>query len=329
MLGLQVIALLISDVVGNDLDYISSGPTVPDFTTPRQCLDLLETLGVLGTAPQSVVQLLQAEAKQPEFTKDILGQGESDFEQVVQKNQPSFHCNNVQNVIIGSNEIALQAAARAAHEAGYGAFVLSSEVIGDADDVGAMFAQLAAYACRSLRCGRGADTELVAAEIELVRRGISKTTISGLRQVIEECAHNGRPICLLAAGETTVQVRGSGFGGRCQQMALSAAVTMDRLMCGDSDMEHEFSVAFLTAGTDGQDGPTDAAGAVVDPGLVGRAIRSGAGNPAEVAANNDSYTFLARFERGRNLLKTGLTGTNVMDLHIILIEQVKNTGSAM
>jgi glycerate 2-kinase len=115
----QVIALVISDVVGNNLDYISSGPTVPDFTTPRQCLDLLESLGVLSSAPQSVVELLQSKAELPEFTKDI------DLEQVVQKNQPSFHCENVQNIIIGSNEIALQAAERAARDCGYGAFVLS------------------------------------------------------------------------------------------------------------------------------------------------------------------------------------------------------------
>jgi len=207
---------------------------------------------------------------------------------------------------------------------------LSSEIVGDADDIGRMFAQLATYVCRSLQCGRGADAELVASEIELVQqRGVSKKTITALRQVIEESSHTGRAICLLAAGETTVQVKGKGVGGRCQQMALSAAVAMDRLMSGNSDMAHEFAVVFLTAGTDGQDGPTDAAGAVVDPRLVDRAKRSGAGDPAEFLANNDTNTFLARFERGRNLLKTGLTGTNVMDLQIVLIEQCKTSSSAM
>lgn len=321
----QVIALLISDVVGNDLDYISSGPTVPDFTTPRQCLDLLETLGVLPIAPRSVVELLQTKANLPEFTKDITegGSENSDLEQVVQKNQPSFHCKNVQNLIIGSNEVALQAAALAATNAGYAAFILSSEIVGDANDIGEMFAQLATFICRSLRSVRGADADLVATEIALVGRGVGKKTITALSRVIEESAHTGRPVCVLAAGETTVQVRGNGVGGRCQQMALASAIAMDKLMTSVSDIEHEFAVVFLAAGTDGQDGPTDAAGSVVDPGLVSRAKRSGSGNPVDSVTRNDANTFFKNFERGRNLLKTGLTGTNVMDLHLLLIEQCK------
>jgi len=323
----QVIALIISDVVGNDLGFISSGPTVTDFTTPQQCLDLLDTFGVTATAPESVVQLLCDQARLPEFTKDSVGRSENiELEQVVKKNQPSFHCGNVQNVLIGSNEIALQAAERMARDAGYGAFVLSSEVVGDAETVGDTFARLADYICRSLHCGRGADQALVLAEMELVRRGISKPTITALRTVIEESAHIGRPICVLAAGETTVQVRGNGTGGRCQQMALSAAICMHELMASGSDLEHDFGIAFLTAGTDGQDGPTDAAGALADPGLVARAARNGVGDAETFLKDNDAYSFFSRVDKGRNLIKTGLTGTNVMDIQILLVAQCQ-TGS--
>jgi len=317
----QVISLIISDVVGNDLGFISSGPAVRDFTTPQQCLDLLDTFGVTAAAPPSVVQLLRDEASLPEFTKDSVGHGvNNNLDQVVQKNEPSFSCENAQNVIIGSNVIALQAAERMARDAGYGAFVLSSEVVGDAEMVGETFARLADYICRSLRCGRGTDQALVLAELELVRREISKPTITALRREIEESAHIGRPICVLAAGETTVQVRGSGTGGRCQQMALSAAIHMHRLMADGSDLEHDFGVAFLTAGTDGQDGPTDAAGALADPGLIGRAARSGI-DAETFLRENDAYTFFSQVDKGRNLLKTGLTGTNVMDVHILLVAQ--------
>ena len=320
----QVISLIISDVIGNDLGFISSGPSVTDFTTPQQCLDLLDTFGITASAPQSVVQLLRAEASLPEFTKVGVSRDENvNLEQVVQKNQPSFHCENAQNLIIGSNEIALRAAERMARDAGYGAFVLSSEVVGDAEMVGDTFARLADYICRSLQCGRGANQALVAAELELVRRGITKPTITALRKVIEESSHIGQPICVLAAGETTVQVRGSGTGGRCQQMALSAAIRMHRLMSDGSDLEHDFGVAFLTAGTDGQDGPTDAAGALADPGLVARAAKSGIGDAEAFLKNNDAYSFFSRVDKGRNLLKTGLTGTNVMDVQILLVAQCK------
>jgi len=323
----QVISLLISDVVGNDLGFISSGPTITDFTTPQQCLDLLDTFGITAAAPESVVRLLREQACLPEFTKDSVVRGENiELEQVVQKNQPSFHCGNVQNFLIGSNEIALRAAERAACDAGYGAFVLSSEVVGDAETVGDTFARLADYICRSLCCGRGADQALVLAEMELIRRGISKPTITALRTVIEKSAHMGQPICVLAAGETTVQVRGNGIGGRCQQMALSAAIRMHELMASGSDLEHDFGVAFLTAGTDGQDGPTEAAGALADPGLVARALRSGIGDAEAFVKDNDAFTFFSRVDKGRNLIKTGLTGTNVMDVHILLVSQCQ-TGS--
>ena len=325
----QVIALMISDVVGNDLGFISSGPTVTDLTTPQQCLDLLDTFGITSTAPESVVRLLREQARLQECTKDGVSCGENmELEQVVQKNEPSFHCGNVQNMLIGSNEIALQAAERTASDAGYGVFVLSSEVVGDAETVGDTFARLADYICRSLRCGRGADQALVLAEMELVRRGISKPTITALRRVIEESAHMGRPVCVLAAGETTVQVRGNGTGGRCQQMALSAAVQMHQLMASGSDLEHDFGVAFLAAGTDGQDGPTEAAGALADPGLVSRAAKNGVGDAEAFLKDNDAFTFFSRVDKGRNLIKTGLTGTNVMDVYILLVAQCQ-TGSGI
>lgn len=322
----QVIALIISDVVGNDLGFISSGPTVTDFTTPQQCLDLLDTFGITATAPESVVRLLRDQARLPKFTKGNVGRGENIELEPVVENQPSFHCGNAHNVLIGSNVIALQAAERMARDAGYGAFVLSSEVVGDAEVVGDTFSRLADYICRSLHCGRGADQALVLAEMELIRRGISKPAITALRTEIEKSAHIGRPICVLAAGETTVQVRGNGIGGRCQQMALSAAIHMHQLMASGSDLEHDFGVAFLTAGTDGQDGPTDAAGALADPGLVVRAARSGVGDAEAFLKDNDAYTFFSRVDKGRNQIKTGLTGTNVMDVHILLVAQCQ-TGS--
>ena len=241
--------------------------------------------------------------------------------QVVQKNQPSFHCENVKNLIIGSNEIALEAALRYAQSLGYVSFVLSHTIVGDATERGQMFAQLADFICRSLSAGRMADPSLVEAELDIVQCGVDKTTINRLRWLLEESGHTGRPVCVLAAGETTVNVSGGGVGGRNQQMALAAAIGMDNLM--RDDVAHEFAVEFLSSGTDGQDGPTDAAGALADPEMVRRSAKSSLLDAETFLRDNDSYGFFSRVDKGRNHVKTGLTGTNVMDLQVLLISKCR------
>jgi len=323
----QVIALLISDVVGNDLQFLSSGPTVPDFTTPQQCLDLINRFGCIDETPRSVLQVLEQKARQPEFKKEIVGHGENiDFEQIVQKNQPSFPCTNVQNLIIGSNVIALEACEHYARSLGYSAFQLSHTIVGDATERGQMFALLANYVCRSLSCKRGSDLNLVEAELDLVRCGISKSKINELRYLLEASYNLRKPVCILAAGETTVEVKGKGVGGRNQQMVLSAALGMHNLM--KDNIMYEFAVTFLSGGTDGEDGPTDAAGAIADSHLVQRALKNNLDLELYMQ-NNDTYNFFAKVDMGRNLLKTGLTGTNVMDLQILLISHCNPEISAM
>jgi glycerate-2-kinase len=122
----------------------------------------------------------------------------------------------------------------------------------------------------------------------------------------------GERRCLLSGGETTVTVRGTGKGGRNQELALAFAL----------DIEGRDGLSLLSAGTDGTDGPTDAAGAVVDGTTAPKARELGM-NPMEYLANNDSYTFFQKFDEltgGKAHLTTGPTGTNVMDMQIILVE---------
>ncbi|MGH0118385.1 UNVERIFIED_CONTAM: hypothetical protein FKN15_047790 [Acipenser sinensis] len=133
-------------------------------------------------------------------------------------------------------------------------------------------------------------------------------------KVLEEC--RGGALCLLSGGEPTVQLRGKGKGGRNQELALRVAVELAQ---GGSSLPAPLGVAFLSGGTDGQDGPTDAAGAIADPLLVSEAREQGL-DPAEFLDNNDSYTFFTRLSRGDRLIRTGLTGTNVMDVHLVLIQ---------
>jgi hydroxypyruvate reductase len=238
-------ALLLSDVIGDDLDVIGSGPTAPDASTYADAVAILEKYGILGQAPASVRDRLTGDA--PETPKP---------------GDPLFR--NVRNTIVGSNRLALDAAAAKATELGYRTLVLASEVEGETRDVARMHAAIAR---------------------EIVRYG---------RPVKP-------PACIVTGGETTVTLRGGGLGGRNQEFVLAAAIDI----AGLSD------VAVFSAGTDGTDGPTDAAGAIADGSTLRR-------NPAarQFLDANDSYHY---FEGLKDLVKTGPTNTNVMDVRLVLV----------
>jgi len=243
-----VLALILSDVVGDDLDVIGSGPTVPDRSTFAEARRIIEKYGLADRVPTTVS--LRLGGNVPDTPKP----GDRIFAKV-------------QNLIVGSNRLAVDAAARRARELGFHTLVLSTFVEGEAREVARVHAGIA----RELRA-RGRPVKL--------------------------------PACVISGGETTVTVHGSGLGGRNQEFALAAALHIAGLE----------DVAILSAGTDGTDGPTDAAGAIADGTTVARAERAEI-RPGEFLANNDSYHF---FERMGDLVKTGPTGTNVADIQIIL-----------
>jgi glycerate 2-kinase len=250
----RVLSLILSDVIGDPLDFIASGPTSPDTTTWADALAIVTRYDTAGEMPQKILQLLKdgSAGKIPDTPK---------------KGSPLF--NRVENIIIGSNRIATEAAKKKAQELGYEPVVLTTELQGEARD-----------AARWL-----------------------------YRQVLESqsCLASGRKkICLIAGGETTVTVRGRGLGGRNTEMALAFATAI----------EGTAGITFLSAGTDGTDGPTDAAGAIIDGQTIPKARALGL-DPQSFLDDNDSYRF---FEKTGGLVKTGPTGTNVMDLQIILIE---------
>ena len=173
----------------------------------------------------------------------------------------------VQNLIVGSNQLALDAAAAAARGLGYRPLILSSFIEGETRDVARVHA------------------------------AIAKEVLSSGRPV-------KRPACVISGGETTVTIKGDGLGGRNQEFALAAAMDIAAIP----------GVLMLSGGTDGSDGPTDAAGALCDGTTVARAEKLGL-NAADFLARNDSYHF---FEPLGDLIKTGPTGTNVMDVRLAL-----------
>ncbi len=234
----RVLTLILSDVIGDDLDVIGSGPTVPDRSTVADATAILRRYGI---EPPPLV-----ETPKP---------GSPVFERV-------------QNVVVGSNKLAVDAAAIEARALGYNTVLLTTFLQGEAREVAHVFAAIA-------------------------------------KQIAATGAPAVRPACILAGGETTVTVRGNGRGGRNQELALAAAI----------DIAGMPGVALLSAGTDGTDGPTDAAGATVSGSTGTQAAVRGIDARAYLDAN-DSYSF---FKSTGELLRTGPTGTNVMDLQVLLV----------
>ena len=241
----KLVTLVLSDVLGDPLDVIASGPTVADPTTYADALAFLDKYHLMEEAPAGVLDHLKAgkQGELPETVKD----GEACLQDTA-------------TYIIGSLPIAAKAALAGAHACGYSAEILTTKLEGEASRVGQEMA------------GR-------------------------LKKMAEREAG---PACLIAGGETTVTVRGQGKGGRNQETALSAALALQGLQ----------DCLFVSLATDGEDGPTDAAGAFVDGSIIAEGEKLGL-DASDYLARNDAYTYL---EKTGNLIKIGPTGTNVNDL---------------
>ena len=249
-----VVSLILSDVVGDRIDSIASGPTVPDDTTFTDCLEIIEKYRLRDKVPHRVLHYLQ------DGLQGRVGE-------TPKKGDPIFENSNY--FVIGNNLLALRAAAAKAEELGYRPFILSSYIEGEAREV-AIFHSA----------------------------------------IIKELLGSGNPIpppaCLISGGETTVTVKGSGIGGRNLEFVLQLAMEINGLP----------GVTVLSAGTDGIDGNSDAAGALADGETVSRAIQRGL-SPQSFLDNNDSYTF---FRELGDLIITGPTETNVLDVRIMVEE---------
>ena len=246
--------LVISDVVGDDLSVIASGPTVGDASRFQDALDVLGRFGGEAEYPPAVVARLRrgADAGVPETPTP---------------GDPRLA--RTDTTLIGSRRDAMSGVATAASALGYQVLRIDDAVVGEA--------RAAARA--------------------------------HLRAVLARAADVGRPSCVVSSGETTVHVTGHGKGGRNQEFALAAAQLLAESGAGRSP------VAIASAGTDGVDGPTDAAGAVADATTVARA-RAARLAPDRFLFDNNAYAF---FDALGDLIHTGPTGTNVGDLQIILL----------
>lgn len=227
--------------------------------------------------------------------------------------EPSSAFSHVNNVIIGSNSIAVAAAQERANNVGFETMNISNAIDGEAKQVAAMFVDLAKCICERFIPGPSTVGEWLAESFK-----VNKDKIEELEDMLQKAVQGNKPVFIIGAGETTVTIRGKGKGGRNQELALAAGIAMNKSSALQTYHQDGFLVTLLSAGTDGQDGPTDAAGAVADLGQVARASESGL-DPSAFLDNNDSYTFYRALDQGKDLVVTGLTGTNVMDIQILLV----------
>lgn len=242
----RVVGLIVSDVVGNPLDVIASGPLTPCSTTPHDALRVLEKYDLTATVPRSVRTVLHAP-----------------------RDGTPASFSHVSTQIVLDNRAALDGAARAAARLAYDVRITDEPVTGIAREAGRHIARDALATARALRA---VDP----------------------------------PVCIVSGGETTVVVSGTGKGGRNQELILAAAIELaggERVTVG-------------SVGTDGVDGPTDAAGGVADESTIGTAQAAGF-DALEALRDNDSYSLLGA---AGALLRTGATGTNVMDVQVVLID---------
>lgn len=280
--------LILSDVIGDPLDIIASGPTVPNYSTPANCLEIFRKLNAEKMIPDIVIQYLQ--------------QAEKDQQKRGQVDPVNFP--HVQNVLVGSNRFAVNAAVKKAESIGYTPVVVSTELSGEARDVGHMYSDLACFAWN------GSLPQLSPVTKDVLTDDLFNKII---------IARNAKkPVCIIGAGETTVTLKGKGTGGRSQEMALAIAIDINENFNQFPLGKNPGGLVLLSAGTDGQDGPTPAAGAVAGPFQVLDAMNEGL-NPKEFLRNNDSFTFYSSFQNGRDHVVTGLTGTNVMDIQVLLV----------
>lgn len=245
------VCLILSDVVGDRLDVIASGPTVGDSSSFADALTIIDKYSLQNRLPSSVLHYL-------------LEGADGSIADTPKPDNPVFQ--NVHNYIIGSNGIALESSAKKAEELGF-------------------------------------ETHTVT---DSIQEDVTETANFILKTINNQKSTGKKPVCLLFGGEPTVKVSGKGLGGRNQHLALYLAT---KICC-------KKNITILCAGTDGTDGPTDAAGAVVDYETATKAVEKGI-DPNHYLSNCDSYRF---FQQVGGHIITGNTGTNVMDIIVAIVQ---------
>lgn len=284
----EILSLILSDIVGDPLDLIASGPTVENQDQPSAAINIIEKFDLYNQLSDSV--------------KTVLNES---------RNNKEFPRSKVKNFIIGSNKISINAAKDEAKNLGYYPIDLSNVVTGNISNIAQEYVKLIKIII---------DFMTKKINEEFLKEAASSLNIPGIsnKSLDDEIISNlkNKDICLILGGEITVAVKGTGVGGRNQQLALE----FSKLVYKHREHFNNFEVYLLSAGTDGIDGPTDAAGAIGYLDLVSDAEKANI-DVDKYLLNNDSYNFFKQFQNGLLHVITGHTNTNVMDIHLIIIKK--------
>ncbi|KAF2362344.1 MOFRL domain [Trinorchestia longiramus] len=313
----KVVTLILSDVINSPLDIIASGPTFPNKDPPGAALDVLTKYKI--DAPSSVMEVM-----------------------LDHKPIEAAQLRHVTNYVIGDNNLALNAAQNFLQTVfGENCFIVTASLQGNASDIGKSLALLSQIILTGYKQGTLGDCtqfqtkpkatmdsagkfiEPIESKSEIVFENLLESLhvrdSSAFLRNLARCVSDKKPCCILFGGETTVKVTGTGTGGRNQEMVLAFTVHIEQLL---SESQPAGTVGFVSAGTDGIDGPTDAAGAstfwTAKENLYKEAQLAGL-KPESFLVNNDSNTFFRNLQSGKYLLKPGHTATNVMDLQLLYL----------
>ncbi|KAK0167805.1 hypothetical protein PV327_001665 [Microctonus hyperodae] len=321
----NIIGLILSDIIEDPVELIASGPTVYSPKSPEDVIRILNKYEIFDEIDG-------------EMKKILISQELNNDESFLDKQQLFTH---VQNIIIGNNSLAIEAAQSESLRKNLNPIVLFNNVQGVVSDVSTMYGKICYLICQVLMKSLSKDDFISSIKADS-HLSVLTEQLDKIYNTLQDSSDQG--FILIAGGEPTVTVSGTGKDGRNQELALRFSLDWFKIV-EDHPQLTKCNVVFLSAGTDGQDGPTDAAGAFGYSDINSTVLKfyhainseykatiSENNNPTirqniegmipeNVLRNNDSYTFYSRFNNGSDLLKTGITGTNVMDLHLIYIKK--------
>lgn len=313
-----MVSLIISDVIGDPISMIASGPTVHDQVTAHQCYEIFNRLKVYDMIPSSILQHLKRqiahEASMVRFKKPAMTSPlRSDS-----KRQMKEGAERVQNVLVGSNSIACQAAFLRARELGYLPYILTTALEGEAFKTGRMLGKLGLFMLMCFDRKLASHINVLKLELDIIKDGVTKKQINEIITLVNTATNMACSAVIISGGESVVNVKGDGIGGRNLELAVGASIQFQELL-KLSEPRPTPDITLLSADTDGEDGPNCfAAGAVINENFGIEAQLDGY-SCEDALNNNDTYTLLKSVKGGSHLVVTRMTGTNVMDIQVMIV----------
>ncbi|XP_055299921.1 glycerate kinase [Sitodiplosis mosellana] len=288
-----VITFIISDIIGDPIDLIASGPTVlsQNLGTEERSIDILKRFNLWDSLPAHIQKAISENATTLSLPK----------------------AENIQNIIIANNEIAVNAVATEAAQRQLKAIILSTKIEGNVSNLSNAYFELS-KCIQAFKNGQINDDQFHQLVISLRETlSIRDQFLLNIKQIVHESKAEQMDLCIIGGGEPTVEITGNGIGGRNQELALR----FGQLSFNDDLTQDVF---LLAAGTDGIDGPTPAAGAIGGADIIRNYLMIPGKSQSVIDAfiqNNDSFSFYSNLAQGMYHIDIGHTGTNVMDLHLL------------